>query len=167
MGRRLVILAAACSDPALAIDAPAMPDAYDTARCLVKSDYDTLERALATRGTSPTFKTTLTITLDSGPPGDALVITLNSSTPGTYVLATDRPCFREVCVDLIADTDSNGVPAKVFVAGTGMVTWDTVSVAWFGTAEGVQFYELDVNTNTLVPNGCQTIIDKVTFSTAY
>lgn len=144
-----------------------MPDAYDSARCLVKGDYDTIERAPATRGTSPTFDTTLTISLDDGPPSDTLVVTLNSSTPGTYVLATARPCSSAVCVDLMADIDSNGVPTKVYAAGTGMVTWGTVSASWYGTAEGLQFYELDVITNTLVPNGCKTTIDKVTFNTHY
>jgi hypothetical protein len=159
----LVILAAACSDPALAIDAPAMPDAYDTARCLVRGDYDTIERAPATLGPN----NTLTIILDAGLPSDTLVITLRTSTPGTYFPTGERPCSNAVCVDIMADIGSDGVSAKVYVAAGGMVTWGTVSVSWFGTAEDLQFYELDVNSNTFAPDGCKTIIDKVTFNTHY
>jgi hypothetical protein len=165
MGRWLLILGvcSACSDPALSIDAPPPPDGYDTARCLVEGDYDTIERAPATLGPN----TTLTITLDAGPPSDTLVITLRTSTPGTYFPISQRPCSTAVCVDLMADIGSDGMPAKVYVAGTGMVTWDNVSVSWFGTAESLLFYELDGNTNTFVPDGCKTLIDKVSFSTHY
>src|SRR5215213_5455116 len=75
MRRMLVLALAACGgESSTTPDAPAsMPDAYDTARCLIKGDFGAVG---SVTGTATMGANTLSATLEAGPPRDAFFLKL-------------------------------------------------------------------------------------------
>jgi hypothetical protein len=165
---------AACSGSSATPDAAKQADAYDTARCLIKGNYGDLGSVTGTAGTV-SGATTVTITLDPGPPGkDDLfwklvpgkgVFTAGVA-PGTYSIAGTDASFNTcgLCTNLIADITSTG-PSKFYFADSGGVTFTSVTPPITGTAQNLHFVEIDLGTGAPVSGGCTGSITSVSFST--
>lgn len=166
----LFLAFAACSDSGTAgVDAPAGQDAYDTARCLIAGHYGALG---ALTGTTSQGPTTLTITLDAGPPRDTLFLKLDSGkgvftgglANGTYTLAGADLDFNNcgLCVNLIADIVAMQGPSKFYFATAGSVTLTSTSPPE-GTLSNVRFAEVTL-AGAPVAGGCTASIDSLAFT---
>ena len=166
----LFLALTACSDSVTTgVDAPAGPDAYDTARCLITGHYGALG---ALTGTTTQGPTTLTITLDAGPPRDTLFLKLNAGkgvfagglANGTYTLSGDDLDFNNcgLCVNLIADIVAMQGPSKFYFATAGSVTLTNTSPPT-GTLADVTFSEVTL-AGAPVAGGCSASIDSLAFS---
>lgn len=163
---------AACGDDGGAVtpDAAPTPDAaYDTARCLITGHYGGLG---ALSGTSSMGATTLTLTLDSGPPRDTLFIKLEAGkgaftgglANGTFPITGDDAAYLDcgVCFHIIADIVTGQGPSKFYFADAGTVTL-TSTAPPSGSAQGLHFREVNTATGAFVPGGCEATIDSVSF----
>lgn len=170
----ILILAGACSDSSAPIVVDAMPDAYDNARCLIMGNYGALGSLTGTRGTTATA-TTATMTLDPGPPRDTFFVKLEPNrgvfgsgvAPGTYTIAGADAGFSTcgLCVHIIADIVSGVGPTKFYFADTGSVTLTSTTTPVSGSAQNVHLREVDIASGQFVTNGCEAMIDSVTFTT--
>lgn len=171
----LVLLAACSGSPeSSAPDAAPMPDAYDTARCLIKGDYGDAGAFTGTAGTNQ-GATTMTATLDAGPPRDAFFIKLvpgrgvfaGGLAPGTYTIAGVDAGYSTcgLCVHIIADIVSSSGPSKFYFAKSGTVTFTSTTPPIAGSAQNLHFAETDINTGADVPGGCQASMTSISFST--
>jgi hypothetical protein len=170
-----IIAVTACGSGSDTVDAPKAVDAYDTARCLVKGDYGALGSITGTAGNTNAGSTTITVTLDPGPPGkDDLFLKLVPGTgvftggvaPGTYTLAGVDTNFTTcgLCTNLIADITTSG-PSKFYFADSGTVTFTSVIPPIAGSAQNLHFAEIDINTGAKIAGGCTATIASITFST--
>lgn len=163
---------AACSDSASNPDA-AMADAYDTARCRIAGDFGALGSLTGTAGTMG--GTTVTVTLDAGPPRDTFFLKMVTGkgvfaggvAPGTYTIAGVDAQYENcgLCVHIIADIVTGSGPTKFFFADAGTVTMTSTSPPIAGSAQNLHFVEVDINTGQPVAAGCQGSIDSISFST--
>lgn len=170
----LLVVASACSDSAAPIVTDAAPDAFDNARCLITGNYGALGSLTGTRGMTATA-TTATMTLDPGPPRDTFFVKLEPNRgvfaggvmPGTYTIAGADAGFSTcgLCVHIIADIVSGVGPTKFYFAESGTVTLTSTTTPVSGSAQNVQLREVDINSGQFVPNGCEGMIDSVSFST--
>ena len=165
----LIALAACGGDDAMTTpDAPSMPDAYDTARCLIKGDFGAVGSVMgsATMGAS-----TLSATLDAGPPRDSFFIKLvtgkgvftSGLAAGTYTIAGADAGYLTcgLCVHIIADITSTG-PSKFYFADAGSVTLASTAPV-MGSATNLHFAEVDIGTGAKIP-GCEGTIASITFA---
>jgi hypothetical protein len=165
---------AACSGSSASPDAPKPVDAYDTARCLIKGNYGDLGSVTGTAGTA-SGATTVTITLDPGPPGkDDLFWKLvpgkgvfaGGVAAGTYTITGVDANFLNcgLCTNLIADITTSG-PSKFYFADSGTVTFTSVTRPIAGSAQNLHFAEVDINTGAEIAGGCTGSIASVMFTT--
>lgn len=149
-----------------------MPDAYDTARCLIKGSYGALGTLTGTTGMMGGV--TMTATIDAGPPRDTFFLKMVTGkgvfagglAAGTYSIAGVDKEFLNcgLCVHIIADITSSG-PTKFYFAQSGMVTLTSTSAPIAGSAQGLQLVEVDIGSGQPVAGGCTASIDSVSFST--
>ncbi len=170
-----LLLPAACSGSSSSPDArPA--DAYDTAKCLIKGVYGALGSVTGTAGTTG-GATTITVTLDPGPPGkDDLFFKLvpnkgafssGAPAPGTYTIAGADANYNGcgLCTLIIAGIMPTTGPSKFYMAQSGTVTLTSVTPPIHGTAMNLEFAEIDISTGNTVTGGCTASITSVDFST--
>jgi hypothetical protein len=173
---RWLVLLAACSSsaPGVHLDAGIPVDADLELTCLVKGEYGDLGAITGTAGTVQTA-TTITITLDPGPPGkDDLFFRLvpnqgafaTGVAPGTYTIAGADASYNTcgLCTNLIADIKPTTGPSKFYFATSGSVTLTTVTPPISGSVANLHFVEIDITTGTAVPNGCIADIASATFT---
>jgi len=174
--RRLFLLAllVACSDSSSSdtVDAPAAtPDAYDTARCLIKGDYGAVG---AVTGTATMGANTLSTTLDPGPPRDTFFLKLVAGkgvftggvATGTYTISGVDAGYLTcgLCVHIIADIVTGQGPSKFYFADAGSVTiTSTTPIA--GSASNLQLTAVDLNSGAKIADGCDATIASIMFST--
>ena len=168
----ITILAACGSGSNAPADAPV--DAYDTSRCLIKGIYGALGAVTGTAG-SNNGSTTITVTLDPGPPGkDDLFLQLIPGkgvfaagvAAGTYTIAGADRNFTScgLCTNLIADITQSG-PSKFYFADSGTVTFTSVTPPIAGSATDLHFSEIDITNGSMILGGCIATISSVMFST--
>jgi hypothetical protein len=167
----VVALAACGSDSGSTPDA--MPDAYDSARCLIKGNYGALGSVTGTAGMMG--GTTMTSTLDAGPPRDTFFLKLVTGkgvfagglATGTYTIAGVDAQFLNcgLCVHIIADIVTGSGPTKFYFAQSGMVTLTSTSPPIAGSAQDLSLVEVDIGTGAPIAGGCTASIDSVSFST--
>jgi hypothetical protein len=168
----MFLLLTACSDSSSSSspDAPAaMPDAYDTARCLIKGNYGAVG---SVTGTATMGANTLSATLDPGPPRDTFFVKLTTGkgvftggvAPGTYTISGADAGYLTcgLCVHIIADITSSG-PSKFYFADAGSVTL-TMAGPVVGSAQNLHLAEIDINSGTKVAGGCEATIDSISFA---
>ena len=164
---------AACSDsPSSSTPdaAVAMPDAYDTARCLIKGDYG----AVGSLSGMPTMgANTLAATIDPGPPRDSFFLKLTAGrgvfaagvVPGTYTISGADAGYLTcgLCVHIIADIVTGQGPSKFYFADSGSVTLtSTAPIA--GSAMDLHFTAVDINSGMKIADGCDAKIASVSFA---
>ena len=165
-----VLALGACGDDGGAtIDAAVGMDAYDTARCLITGNYGALG---ALTGTTSQGPTTLTITLDPGPPRDSFFIKLNAGkgafagglATGTFSItgADAQSPNCGLCVNIIADIVAMQGPSKFYFATSGSVTLTSTQPP-IGSVADLAFVEVGVN-GDVMPGGCTASIDSMAFS---
>ncbi len=169
----LFAFAAACGggdDSMSTPDAPGgMPDADNSATCLIKGSYGALG---ALTGTATMGNNTLSVTLDAGPPRDTFFIKLTTGkgaftgglAAGTYTISGADANYLNcgLCVHIIADISTSTGPSKFYFADAGSVTLtSTGPVA--GSATDLHFAEVDIGTGNKIP-GCEATIDSIMFS---
>jgi hypothetical protein len=168
-----IALLAACSDSSSdTVDAAGgTPDAYDTARCLIKGNYGD---AGSVSGTATMGATTLSATLDAGPPRDTFFVKLVAGkgvfsggvAAGTYTIGGADAQFLNcgLCVHIIADINPSTGPSKFYFADSGSVTLTgTGPVA--GSAQNLHLAEVDIGSGAKVAGGCEATITSIQFST--
>jgi hypothetical protein len=167
----LVIVLTACggSNDGGGVDAPPSPDADDSARCLITGSYGDLG---AQTGTTSQGPTTLSITLDAGPPKDSFFLKLvdgngafaGGLANGTYSIAGADASFTDcgLCVNIVADISTTTGPAKFYFADSGTVTLTSTSPP-VGTLSAVHFVEITIQ-GTPIIGGCEASIDAMSFS---
>lgn len=170
----VLVFASACSESTPTIVNDAGPDAFDTNRCLVLGNYGALGSLTGTRAMTATA-TTATMELDPGPPRDTFFIKLEPNRgvfaggvmPGTYTIGGADAGFATcgLCVNIVADIVSGVGPTKFYFADTGSVTLTSTTTPVSGSAQNVHLREVDISTGQFVANGCETMIESVTFTT--
>ncbi|MGE0399765.1 MAG: hypothetical protein AB7T06_23830 [Kofleriaceae bacterium] len=162
-------LLVACGDDGGGSAVDAAPDAYDTARCLIRGNYGALG---AMTGTTSQGPTTLTVVLDAGPPRDSFFIKLNAGkgaftgglANGTFPItgadASSPTCG--LCVNIIADIVAMQGPSKFYFATAGSVTLTNTQPPT-GSVSDLSFVEVGVN-GDVMPGGCTATIDSMSFS---
>jgi hypothetical protein len=170
-----LLTVAACSDSPSSITIDAAPDStgYDTARCLIKGDYGALGAITGTAGTMA--GTTVTSTLDPGPPRDTFFVKMVANkgvfaagvAPGTYPIAGADANFLNcgLCVHIIADIVSGAGPTKFYFADSGTVTLTSTTAPIAGSAQNLHLRAVDIATGAFLNDGCDATIASVTFST--
>jgi hypothetical protein len=165
-----IVLFTACSDSSsTTVDAPAaMADAYDTARCLIKGDFGAVG---SVTGTATMGASTLSATLDPGPPRDSFFVKLvagkgvfaSGLAAGTYTIAGADAGYLTcgLCVHIIADITTTG-PSKFYFADAGSVTL-TSTAPVMGSATNLHFAEVDINSGAKIP-GCEGKIASIMFA---
>ena len=178
MRRALVslLVLAACSDSSPSTpDAPGVQaDAPSTAQCLIEGDYGALGSVTGTAGTAQ-GATTVTVTLDPGPPRDTFFIRMvagqgaftSGVTPGTYTLSGADADYNNcgLCVHIIADIVAGQGPSKFYFADAGSVTLTSTTAPISGSATNLHLSEIDIGTGAKVAGGCEATIDSVMFQT--
>jgi hypothetical protein len=167
----LLIALAACGgdDAATTPDAPSsMADAFDSAKCLVKGDYGAVG---SVTGTATMGASTLSATLEAGPPRDSFFIKLvagkgvftSGLAAGTYTIAGVDAGYLTcgLCVHIIADITSSG-PSKFYFADAGSVTLASTAPV-MGSAMNLHFAEIDINSGAKIP-GCEATIASINFA---
>jgi len=171
----LALALAACSDSGTespAIDAPVTADSSNadaSSGCLVSTNYGALG---AKTGTTAQGPTTLTITLDAGPPRDTFFLKLNTGkgvfagglANGTYTLSGADLDFNNcgLCVNVIGDIVAGQGPSQFFFATAGSVTLTSTSPP-AGSLSNVTFTEVTLS-GAPVDGGCTSSIASMTFS---
>lgn len=170
------MMLAACSDsPSMTtVDAPgATSDAYDTARCLIQGDYGDAGALTGDAGNAQ-GATTVTITLDPGPPRDTFFIRMldgngafaSGLVPGTYTISGDDADYNAcgLCVHIIADIVSMQGPAKFYFADAGTVTLTSTTPPITGSVQDLHFREVDIGTGQPVSGGCEASMASASFT---
>ena len=168
---------AACSDSpsSSSVDAAApMPDAYTPASCLIKGDFGALGSLTGVAGTN-NGSTTVTVTLDPGPPRDTFFLRMDPGegvfsagvAPGTYTISGVDAGYSTcgLCVHIIADIVAGSGPSKFYFADSGTVTLTSTTPPIMGSAQNLHFAEVDIGSGQKVPGGCEGSIASVMFST--
>lgn len=177
MRHALLLLAVACGACSGSSSSPdAKPaDAYDTAKCLIKGNYGALGSVTGSAG-STGGATTVTVTLDPGPPGkDDFFLKLvpnkgafmsGAPAPGTYTIAGADAAYNGcgLCTLIIADIMPTTGPSKFYFAHSGSVTLTSVTPPIHGTASNLEFAEIDIATGNEVTGGCTASITSVDFT---
>ncbi len=150
-------------------DAPTL-DADNSAQCLVPSSYGDLG---AKTGTTTMGPSTLTITVDAGPPRDSFFLKLVSGkgvftgglATGTYSIAGVDASFNDcgLCVNVIADIVAGSGPTKFYFATSGSVTL-TATTPPAGTLSNVHLVEVNLGTGAPAATGCASDIAMLAFS---
>jgi len=169
-----LVLLAACggSDP---VETPAdgtTTDApYNTAVCLITGHYGDLGAKLGTTSQGPT---TLTITLDAGPPRDSFFLKLTAGkgafagglATGTFPITGADATFNDcgLCTNIIADIVTGSGPQKFYFADSGSITLTSTSPP-VGTAQDLHLVEVNIASGTPVPGGCDATIAAMAFGT--
>lgn len=167
-----ILFVAACGgdDSSSTPDAPgSTPDAYDTARCLIKGDFGAIG---SVTGTATMGVNTLSATIDAGPPRDTFFIKLvtgkgvfaSGLAAGTYTISGVDAGYLTcgLCVHIIADIGSGG-PGKFYFADSGSVTLAATGPV-MGSAQNLHLAEVDINSGAKVPGGCEATIDSISFA---
>lgn len=146
-----------------------LPDADESAQCLIRGDYGDLGRMAGNTMQGPT---TLTITLDAGPPRDSFFIKLttgkgvfaNGLATGTFSIGGVDASFNDcgLCVNIIADIVTGTGPQKFYFATSGSVTLTSTSPP-IGSLQDAQFVEIAFPAGTPVPGGCDGSITRLAF----
>ncbi|MGE0397202.1 MAG: hypothetical protein AB7T06_10820 [Kofleriaceae bacterium] len=116
--------------------------------------------------------TSLSVTIDAGPPRDTFFLRLQAGrgafaggapTPGTYALTGAEVNYDQcgVCANVIADIVTGQGPSKFYFATGGSVSLTAVSPP-AGTLAGVTFSEVS-SAGTPISSGCTTTIESMTF----
>jgi hypothetical protein len=168
----LVISIAACDG-----GGSATPDAaYDTARCLIRGHYGALGAVTGTDALNM-GSTTVTVTIDPGPPRDTFFVKLTPGrgvfsaglAPGTYPIAGVDAGYATcgLCVHIIADINPGSGPSKFYFADAGMVTITSTDTAGpvNGSAQGLHLAEVDISTGGEITDGCEATIASVMWTT--
>jgi len=172
----LVFVLAACSDSpgGGGTDRPDAAVASVDARtnCLVSPAYGQLGEVTATAGRNGAA-TTVSITLDAGPPRDTLFLRMTPGTgalsgglvPGTYPLAGVDINYNQcgLCVNIIADIVPGQGPTKFYMATGGMVTLTSVTPPLVGSVSNLNLAEMELSSGALIPGGCTTSIAAASF----
>jgi hypothetical protein len=171
-----IVLLAACSDSSSTstVDAPgAMADAYDTAQCLIQGDYGDAGALTGTAG-SAQGATTVTVTLDAGPPRDTFFIRMvpgngaftGGVAPGTYTISGADADYNTcgLCVHIIADIVSGQGPTKFYFADSGTVTLTATTPPISGSVQNLHFNEIDIGSGAPVSGGCQASMTSASFT---
>lgn len=171
-----IVLLAACSDSSStsSVDAPgATADAYDTASCLIQGDYGDAGALTGTAG-SAQGATTVTVTLDAGPPRDTFFIRMvpgngvfaGGVAPGTYTISGADADYNScgLCVHIIADIVSNQGPTKFYFADSGTVTLTSTTPPIAGSVQDLHFNEIDIGSGAPVSGGCQASMTSASFT---
>jgi hypothetical protein len=148
----------------------AMPDSDDSARCLIPDGYGNLGTMTGTTSMGPS---TLTITLDAGPPRDSFFLKLVSGkgvfagglSTGTFSIGGVDASFNDcgLCVNIIADIVTGSGPTKFYFADSGSVTL-TATTPPAGTLSNVHFVEVNLATGMPAASGCDGSIGMLAFS---
>jgi hypothetical protein len=163
------MIAGACSS-----DAPVLLDALPDSsvdRCLVPGSYGTL--GALTGAADVTAPSSLSITLDDGPPRDVLFVQLvdgkgvftgGGLMTGTFALRGPDTSLIAcgLCTSIVADIVTGRGPTKFFFADAGTVTLTSTSPIT-GSAQDLHFVEIDGGTGAAVPGGCTATIAQVSF----
>lgn len=170
MRRLVLVVLAACGGGSDALpDAPS-PDADNSAQCLVPGSYGDLgaKTGMTTMGPS-----TLTITLDAGPPRDSFFLKLVAGkgvfagglATGTYSIAGVDASFNDcgLCVNVIADIVTGSGPTKFYFATSGSVTL-TGTTPPAGTLSNAHLVEVNIGTGAPASSGCASDIGMLAFS---
>jgi hypothetical protein len=172
----LLVLAACGGDDAMTTpDASgSTPDAINPAQCLIKGAYGALGSVTGTAG-SAQGATTVTVTLEPGPPRDTFFIRMvpgngafvNGLAAGTYTISGVDTDYNNcgLCVHIIADIVAGQGPSKFYFADAGSVTLTSTTAPITGSATGLHLSEIDIGTGAKVPGGCEATIDSVDFAT--
>jgi len=158
-------LAAGCSGSSSSPDAAVNP-------CLVSADYGALGAKTGTAIINA-GNPTLTITLDPGPPRDVFFIQLVSGQgafsggglmTGTFTIRGADANFAAcgLCTNIIADIVSGVGPSKFYFTQSGTVTLTSTSPI-AGSAQDLQFAEVDVNSGAPIAGGCTTHVASINF----
>jgi len=141
---------------------------YDTARCLIAGYYGDLGTQT---GTSTGGPTTLSVTLDAGPPKDSFFLKLVAGkgvfsgglANGTFTIAGADTDFNNcgLCVNIVADISTTTGPAKFYFADSGTVTLTGTSPP-AGSIQDVHFIEVTLG-GTPIGGGCDASITSMTF----
>jgi hypothetical protein len=166
-----LLLFAACSDsPSSSPDAATQtPDAYDSARCLIKGDFGAVG---SVTGMPSMGANTLSATLEAGPPRDTFFLKLTTGrgvfsggvAPGTYMISGVDAGYLTcgLCVHIIADIVMGSGPSKFYFADSGTVTiTSTNPIA--GSATNVHLTAVDINSGQKIADGCDAKIVSITF----
>lgn len=166
----VLVLLAACGGGSEDVPDAAMPDADNSAQCLVPGNYGDLG---AKTGTTAMGASTLTITLDAGPPRDSFFLKLVSGkgvfsgglATGTFSIAGVDASFSDcgLCVNVIADIVTGSGPTKFYFATSGSVTL-TATAPPAGTLTNVHLVEVNIGTGAPAGTGCATDIGMLAFS---
>ena len=172
----IALLLAACSDSSSTpppVDAPVAIDADPAATCLVPASFGEVG---ATTGTAGTVQgnTTMTVTLDPGPPRDTFFVKLvpgngpfagGPVTTGTFPITGVDTDYNDcgACTHVIADIVAGSGPSKFYFADAGTLTISSLSPL-AGSAQNLRLVETDISTGTPVANGCTTTITSISFT---
>lgn len=166
----LLVLLTACGGGSDEVPDAPLPDADSSAQCLVPSSYGDLG---AKTGTTTMGASTLTITLDPGPPRDSFFLKLVSGkgvfsgglATGTFSIAGVDTSFNDcgLCVNVIADIVTGSGPTKFYFATGGSVTL-TATAPPAGTLSNVHLVEVDIGTGAPAASGCASDIGMLAFS---
>lgn len=142
------------------------------ANCLVSPNYGQLGNVTATAGRNGAA-TTVTVTLDAGPPRDTLFLRMTPGTgafagglvPGTYPLGGVDLNYNQcgLCVNIIADIVPGQGPTKFYMATAGTIALTSVTPPIVGTVSNLTLAEMELSTGALVPGGCTTSIAAASF----
>jgi hypothetical protein len=137
---------------------------------LITGDYGDLG---AKTGTTSQGPTTMTITLDAGPPKDSFFLKLNAGkgafasglANGTFPISGADASYINcgLCTNIIADISPTTGPAKFYFADGGTVTLTSTSPP-AGTLANVHLFEVNFMTGAAVPDGCTATIKAMAFS---
>ena len=165
------LLLAACSDsPSSTPDAStAMPDAYDSARCLIRGDFGAVG---SVTGMPSMGANTLSATLEAGPPRDTFFLKLTTGrgvfaggvAPGSYTISGVDAGYLTcgLCVHIIADIVMGQGPSKFYFADSGSVTiTSTNPIA--GSAMNLHLTAVDINSGAKIADGCDAKIASISF----
>lgn len=171
----LVLLLAACGDDggSTVIDAPvvAIDAAPDPARCLILGNYGALGAKTGAVGVGG--PTSLSVTLDPGPPRDTFYIYLKTGkgvfagglANGTYPISGTEADYNNcgMCVSIIADIVTGSGPSKFYFADGGSVTLTNTNPPT-GSLSNVTMHEV-TSAGTAVNSGCTASITSMSFGT--
>jgi hypothetical protein len=88
--------------------------------------------------------------------------------PGTYALAGPELDYNTcgVCVTVIGDIVAGQGPTQFYFQRAGTVTITQTSGRLVGSLSGMEFLELDLATEELVRDGCETQVGGISFDEA-
>jgi hypothetical protein len=145
-------------------------DAANPSACLIKGDYGA---AGSISGTASMGASSLSATLEAGPPRDVFFVKLNTGkgafafglTPGTYQITGADAGYTTcgLCVHIIADLVAGQGPSKFYFADSGSVTLTSTGPV-NGSATNLHFNEIDSTTGAVIP-GCEATMASITFAT--